>query len=202
MSLLSALSIVCGLMLQLYFSLLSAQYCVPRKTVFYQSNLKLFKEDGIFNYSTMLIRDDLGVLLLGAREAIYALDINNISVQKAAVYWGVPEEKQRECTYKGKLAEVECRNYIRTLLSVNDTTVYVCGTNAFSPTCDYMTFANGQLTLKGKQEEGKGKCPFDPFQRYSSLMVGECQHRRVHVWHNIRAPYLVHLFSGTSSLCI
>lgn len=23
-------------------------------------------------------------------------------------------------------------------------------------------------------EEGKGKCPFDPFQRYSSLMVGEC----------------------------
>ncbi|KAK5601944.1 hypothetical protein CRENBAI_018894 [Crenichthys baileyi] len=172
MSLLSALSIVCGLMLQLNFSLLSAEYCVPRKTVFYQSNLKLFKEDGIFNYSTMLIRDDLGVLLLGAREAIYALDINNISVQKAAVYWRVPEEKQRECTYKGKHAEVECRNYIRTLHSLNDTTVYVCGTNAFSPTCDYMTFANGQLTLKGKQEEGKGKCPFDPFQRYSSLMVG------------------------------
>lgn len=36
------------------------------------------------------------------------------------------------------------------------------------------TFANGQLKLEGKQEEGKGKCPFDPFQRYSSLMVGEC----------------------------
>ncbi|KAM7410239.1 hypothetical protein PAMA_001606 [Pampus argenteus] len=50
--------------------------------------------------------------------------------------------------------------------------MYVCGTNAFSPTCDYMTFANGQLRLEGKQEEGKGKCPFDPFQRYSSLMVG------------------------------
>ncbi|KAM4738506.1 semaphorin-4E [Anableps anableps] len=172
MSLLSTLSIVCGLMLQLHFSVLSTQYCVPRKTVSYQSNLNLFKEDGIFNYSTMLIRDDLGVLLLGAREAIYALDINNISVQKAAVYWRVTEEKQRECTYKGKHAEVECRNYIRTLHSVNDTTVYVCGTNAFSPVCDYMTFANGQLTLKEKQEEGKGKCPFDPFQRYSSLMVG------------------------------
>lgn len=45
----------------------------------------MFKEDGIFNYSTMLIRDDLDVLLLGAREAIYALDINNISIQKDAV---------------------------------------------------------------------------------------------------------------------
>ncbi|CAF88318.1 unnamed protein product, partial [Tetraodon nigroviridis] len=33
---------------------------------------------------------------------------------------------------------VECRNYIRTLHKVNDTTMYVCGTNAFSPTCDYM----------------------------------------------------------------
>uniref|UniRef100_A0A096LQY9 Si:ch211-129c21.1 n=1 Tax=Poecilia formosa TaxID=48698 RepID=A0A096LQY9_POEFO len=159
-------------MLQHYFSPLSAQYCVPRKTVDYQSHLNLFKEDGIFNYSTMLIRDDLGVVLLGAREAVYALDMNNISDQKAAVYWRVTEEKQRECTYKGKHAEVECRNYIRTLHSVNDTTLYVCGTNAFSPVCDYMTFANDQLTLKGKQEEGRGKCPFDPFQRYSSLMVG------------------------------
>ncbi|KAG8003549.1 Semaphorin-4E [Nibea albiflora] len=134
--------------------------------------LKSFREEGISNYSTMLMRDDLGVLLLGAREAIYALDINNISVRKAVVYWRVTEEKQKECTYKGKHAEVECRNYIRTLHKMNDTTVYVCGTNAFSPICDYMTFVNGQLRLQGKQEEGKGKCPFDPFQRYSSLMVG------------------------------
>lgn len=170
MSLLSALSLVCGLMLHVSLGALNSHYCVPRKTVPYQNELKSFREEGIFNYSTMLMRDDM--LLLGAREAIYALDINNISVRKAAVYWRVTEEKQRECTYKGKHAEVECRNYIRTLHKVNDTTMYVCGTNAFSPTCDYMTFVNGQLRLEGKQEEGKGKCPFDPFQRYSSLMVG------------------------------
>lgn len=36
------------------------------------------------------------------------------------------------------LLQVECRNYIRTLHRVNDTAMYVCGTNAFSPTCDYM----------------------------------------------------------------
>ncbi|XP_018525695.1 LOW QUALITY PROTEIN: semaphorin-4E [Lates calcarifer] len=172
MSLLSALSIICGLMLHVSCSALNNRYCVPRKTVPYQNELKLFREEGISNYSTMLMRDELGVLLLGAREAIYALDINNISDRKSAVYWRVTEEKQMECTYKGKHAEVECRNYIRTLHRVNDTAMYVCGTNAFSPTCDYMTFANGQLRLLGKQEEGKGKCPFDPFQRYSSLMVG------------------------------
>uniref|UniRef100_I3J2X0 Si:ch211-129c21.1 n=1 Tax=Oreochromis niloticus TaxID=8128 RepID=I3J2X0_ORENI len=170
MSLLLALSIICGLML--HVSAVNTDYCVPRKTVPYQNELKLFREEGIYNYSTMLMREDLGVMLLGAREAIYALNMSNISVKNATVYWRVTEDKQRDCTYKGKSAEVECRNYIRTLHRVNDSTMYVCGTNAFSPTCDYLTFAKGQLTLQGKPEEGKGKCPFDPFQRYSSLMVG------------------------------
>lgn len=173
MSLISALSIIFGLMLHLSREIsANAQYCLPRKTVPYSNDLKLFKEDGIFNYSTMLIQEDLGVMLLGAREAIYALDMSNIAVKKSAVYWRVTEEKQKECNNKGKQAEVECRNYIRTLHRMNETTMYVCGTNAFSPTCDYMSFERGQLILQGMQEEGKGKCPFDPFQRYSSLMVG------------------------------
>ncbi|KAM9385846.1 semaphorin-4E-like [Pholidichthys leucotaenia] len=172
MSLLSALSIICGLLLNVCFSPVIARYCVPRKTVRYQNGLKSFREEGILYYSTMLVRDDKEVLILGAREAIYALDINNISVNKSVVYWPTPNEKKEECTYKGKNAEVECRNYIRTLHRVNDSTMYVCGTNAFSPTCDYMTFANEQLMLEGKQEEGRQKCPFDPFQRFSSLMVG------------------------------
>lgn len=38
----------------------------------------------------------------------------------------------------------------------------------------HQTVVNGQLRLQGKQDEGKGKCPFDPFQRYSSLMIGKC----------------------------
>lgn len=171
MSLLSALSLICGLLLHVSFSTSNSYPSIPRQTISYQNELKSFREDGIFNYSTMLIREDLGVLVLGAREAIFALDLNDISVEKTAVYWRVTEEKQSECMQKGKQAEVECRNYIRTLHNVNKTTMYVCGTNAFSPTCDYMTFVDGQLRLKGKQEEGKGKCPFDPFQRYSSLMV-------------------------------
>lgn len=45
----------------------------------------MFKEEGVWNYSTMLIREDLGLLVLGAREAVYALDINDISVAKSKV---------------------------------------------------------------------------------------------------------------------
>ncbi|XP_062308882.1 semaphorin-4E [Osmerus eperlanus] len=173
MSALWPLKVLCGLFLPLSISEHVSLHCVPRKTVPYQEGLKVFREEGIWNYSTMLMREDLGVLMLGAREAVYALDMNDVSTKNAGVYWGVTPDKQRECTYKGKDAEVECRNYIRTLHTVAGDRMYVCGTNAFSPICDYMTYSDGVLTLEGLQEEGKGKCPFDPFQRYSSIMIGE-----------------------------
>lgn len=56
------------------------------------------------------------------------------------------------------LLQVECRNYIRTLHRVNDTTMYVCGTNAFSPTCDHMvsTLQNMELKCVCRQH----LCPF------------------------------------------
>ncbi|KAI7791369.1 semaphorin-4E [Triplophysa rosa] len=146
----------------------------PRKTVEYEDNHAItFKEKGIWNYSTMLIREDLGLLMLGAREAVYALDINDISVAKSKVLWKVTEEKQQECISKGKHPDIDCHNYIRMLHQMNDSVMYVCGTNAFNPTCDYITYGDGQLKLEEKQEEGRGKCPFDPFQRSSSVMIDQ-----------------------------
>jgi len=58
-----------------------------RKLVFLplDNHVIMFKEEGIWNYSTMLIREDLGLLVLGAREAVYALDINDISDAKSKV---------------------------------------------------------------------------------------------------------------------
>ncbi|KAK7137115.1 hypothetical protein R3I93_017244 [Phoxinus phoxinus] len=146
----------------------------PRKTIEYEDNhVIMFKEEGIWNYSTMLIREDLGLLVLGAREAVYALDINDISVAKSKVLWKVTEEKQKECTSKGKHPDIDCHNYVRMLHQMNSSMMYVCGTNAFSPTCDYITYSDGQLKLEGKLEDGRGKCPFDPFQRSSSVIVDE-----------------------------
>lgn len=93
---------------------------------------------------------------------------------------------------------MDCKNYIRILHKMEDGKMYVCGTNAFDPECDYMvrqplihwfafallfcstdcclslqSYENGQLTLEKKGEDGKGKCPFDPFQKYASIMIGE-----------------------------
>nr|XP_029508418.1 semaphorin-4E-like [Oncorhynchus nerka] len=143
---------------------------IPRKTVQYD-NAKIFRENGISNYSTMILREDLGVLFIGARDAVYALDLEDISSKKAGVYWQVSEEQNTSCKSKGK-DSMECQNYIKTLQALHDGRMLVCGTNAYNPTCDYMTYANGTLTLEGKKEEGRGKVPFDPFQRSTSVMVG------------------------------
>lgn len=146
--------------------------CVPRRSVpFERDNAHLFEEEGVFNYSTMLLREDLNLLVVGAREAIYALDLSDISKKLSSTKWEVTKEQRDDCENKGKDAEMDCKNYIRILHKTDDNKMYVCGTNAFDPECDYMSFENGQLTLEKKPEDGKGKCPFDPFQRYASIML-------------------------------
>ncbi|XP_037643131.1 semaphorin-4E [Sebastes umbrosus] len=146
--------------------------CIPRRFVPYHGdNAHLFHEEGVFNYSTMLLREDLGLLLLGAREAVYALDLNDISKKLASVKWEVTQQQEDECKKKGKDPETECKNYIRVMHQTEDNRMYVCGTNAFDPECDYMSYANEKLTLEKKAEDGKGKCPFDPVRSYASVMV-------------------------------
>ncbi|KAK0150388.1 Semaphorin-4E [Merluccius polli] len=117
----------------------SSPECISRKTIpYHKDNGHLFSEEGVWNYSTMLLREDLGLLLLGARDAIYALDLDNISNMNASVDWEVPKTKQTECKKKGKDGEIHCKNYIRILHTMNDGRMYVCGTNAFDPECDIM----------------------------------------------------------------
>ncbi|XP_028283443.1 semaphorin-4E-like [Parambassis ranga] len=147
--------------------------CIPRRSVPYHGdNAHLFHEEGVFNYTTMLLREDLNLLVLGAREAVYALDLKDISRKVASVKWEVTKEQKDTCKNKGKDPETECLNYIRILHKTEDDRIYVCGTNAFDPECDYMSYADGNLTLEKKGEDGRGKCPFDPYQRYATIMVG------------------------------
>ncbi|KAK2868463.1 hypothetical protein Q7C36_000334 [Tachysurus vachellii] len=142
----------------------------PRKTVTLGNRGHVFQEEGVWNYTTMLLMEDEGVLILGAREAIFALDLNNITHKKAMVKWAVTSEMQRTCIFKGK-TQTECHNYIRILHKMSNNTMFVCGTNAFNPTCDIMSYKDDKLTLESKQQSGKGKCPFDPFQRCASEFV-------------------------------
>ncbi|GCC30074.1 hypothetical protein chiPu_0008518 [Chiloscyllium punctatum] len=128
-----------------------------------------FSASGVSNYSTLLLSEDRGVLYVGAQEAIFAVNMSDISSKIHEVFWKVPQIKQRDCAAKGKSEVTECLNYIRILHEFSNEKLYVCGTYAFQPTCDYLSIGN--FILQGRNEEGKGKCPFDPAQRYTSVMV-------------------------------
>uniref|UniRef100_A0A669DVC4 Semaphorin 4D n=1 Tax=Oreochromis niloticus TaxID=8128 RepID=A0A669DVC4_ORENI len=132
-------------------------------------NLMEFSEPGIFNYSTLLLSEERDALYVGAREAIFELSKKNVTVRNKKVQWPVTEISMNMCTLKGKSKERECLNYIRVLQAVDDTRLYVCGTHAFQPQCDYLYFGN--FSLHGKPEDGRGKCSFDPSQSFTTVMA-------------------------------
>lgn len=49
------------------------------------NDTRLFREEGVSNYTVMLLQEDTKLLLLGAREALFALDLEDISKKQASV---------------------------------------------------------------------------------------------------------------------
>lgn len=144
---------------------------VPRITWEHgEVGLVQFHEPGIFNYSALLMSEDKDTLYVGAREAVFALNALDVSEKRHVVYWKVSEDKKAKCAEKGKSKQTECLNYIRVLQPLGTTSLYVCGTNAFQPTCDHLNLTS--FKFLGKNEDGKGRCPFDPAHSYTSVMVG------------------------------
>ncbi|XP_059871077.1 semaphorin-4D isoform X2 [Delphinus delphis] len=143
---------------------------IPRITWEHREvQLVQFHEPGIFNYSSLLLSEDKDTLYVGAREAVFALNAHNISRKQHEAYWKVSEDKKAKCAEKGKSKQTECLNYIRVLQPLSASALYVCGTNAFQPACDHLNLTS--FKFLGKNEDGKGRCPFDPAQSYTSVMV-------------------------------
>uniref|UniRef100_A0A668ALW8 Semaphorin 6A n=1 Tax=Myripristis murdjan TaxID=586833 RepID=A0A668ALW8_9TELE len=53
----------------------------------------------------------------------------------------------------------ECHNFIKVLLQQNDDTLFVCGTNAFNPSC--RTYKMDSLEALGEEISGMARCPYD-----------------------------------------
>lgn len=53
-------------------------------------NLIEFSEPGVFNYSTLLMSEEKEVLYVGAREAIFELNIRNVSIRNNKVLYSHP----------------------------------------------------------------------------------------------------------------
>ncbi|XP_051504617.1 semaphorin-4F-like isoform X1 [Myxocyprinus asiaticus] len=131
---------------------------------------------GIYNFSTFLLDRASGMLYLGARDAVIAVDTANLSKRKT-IEWSVPEEKRKSCVAKGK-TEDDCKNYVRLLEFLGDGRIYACGTFAFDPQCAFIVSNISSFYLEKhedgsvKMETGKGKCPFEPSQHYTAVMAG------------------------------
>ncbi|XP_047449829.1 semaphorin-4F [Mugil cephalus] len=130
---------------------------------------------GVGNFSTFLLDSSSGMLFLGARDAIVAVDTNKPKASPRVIVWDVPKEKRDSCVAKGK-TEVDCNNYIRLLEFLGDGRIYVCGTYAFDPQCAFLEVSSYTLEKAEdggvKMETGKGKCPFEPSQHYTAVMAG------------------------------
>ncbi|XP_062998835.1 semaphorin-4B [Elgaria multicarinata webbii] len=167
-------------LLLLLLELAACEEPVPRLSLRYGSphrRLSHFEMPGITNYTTMMLSPDGGLLYVGARETLLALNTSSFSPgpQHRNLLWGAEEEKKRQCIFKGKDAQRDCHNYIKILLQLNDTHLYTCGTSAFSPTCTYINIPDFSLKreVSGKLllEEGKGRCPFDPEYKSTAIIV-------------------------------
>lgn len=142
-----------------------------------ERSAKRFSAEGVFNYTSLLLSPEDGTLYVGAREALFALNLSDISRPQLQrnFTWSTPEEKRGECSFKGKDLQTDCFNYIKILLRVNATHLYVCGTYAFSPICAYINTVNFSLVRSGSgeivTEDGRSRCPFNPEYKSTAIMA-------------------------------
>ncbi|XP_071435597.1 semaphorin-4A [Pithys albifrons albifrons] len=141
-----------------------------------QRTLTHFSQENVSHYDIFLLDESEEELYVGARDRVLALTVSipGSIHAKASIMWGPTAEKTSECAFKKKSQETECFNFIRVLVALNQTHLYVCGTYAFSPACTYIHLENFTLVSSGRGQpflDGKGQCPFDPQHTHTALLV-------------------------------
>uniref|UniRef100_A0A8C7V1C3 Sema domain-containing protein n=1 Tax=Oncorhynchus mykiss TaxID=8022 RepID=A0A8C7V1C3_ONCMY len=87
-----------------------------------------------------------------------------ISIDSPSIYspqkltWKSRQADVDTCRMKGKHKD-ECHNFIKVLLQQNDDTLFVCGTNAFNPSC--RTYKMDTMEHLGEEISGMARCPYD-----------------------------------------
>ncbi|XP_051883650.1 semaphorin-4G-like [Pristis pectinata] len=143
---------------------------IPRRTTRIQDLLdyKQFSHN-VYNYSTFWLEEEQGILYVGAREAIFALNTSDISNSSMKMLqWETKPGKRSDCLNKRGNNEMDCYNYIRFLQRFNGTHLFTCGTYAFHPQCAYIEIRN---FIRSAIFEGKERCPYDPTVGYTGLIV-------------------------------
>ncbi|KAE8293218.1 Semaphorin-3A Semaphorin III [Larimichthys crocea] len=115
-------------------------------------------------------------LYVAMKDNLLSTSLDDITQNPRKLYWPASPDRVQECLMAGKDPEMECANFLRVLQPFNQSHLYVCGTGAFNPRCAFISTSVFQQseyqTLSYSQTEcGKGKCPYDPFQKTASAVV-------------------------------
>uniref|UniRef100_A0A8C4IBI5 Sema domain, immunoglobulin domain (Ig), short basic domain, secreted, (semaphorin) 3D n=1 Tax=Dicentrarchus labrax TaxID=13489 RepID=A0A8C4IBI5_DICLA len=140
-------------------------------------SLFLGPSDGLHSHS-LLLDEERGRLLLGARDYIYLLDPDNLARAPRKIHWPAPWDQVEMCQLAGKHINLECGNFVRVLHNYNRTHVYACGTGAFHPSCAFIEITGHRedgvfQLLSSTVESGRLKCPFDPLQPFTSVLTDQ-----------------------------
>uniref|UniRef100_A0AAR2J831 Semaphorin-3C n=1 Tax=Pygocentrus nattereri TaxID=42514 RepID=A0AAR2J831_PYGNA len=118
-------------------------------------------------------------MYVGSKDYILSLDLHDINHEPLIIHWPVSLQRKTECVLSGKDTNGECGNFIRLIEPWNRTHLYVCGTGAYNPVCTYINRGRKPMEYvfhlePGREDSGKGKCPYDPkLNSVSALINGE-----------------------------
>lgn len=107
-------------------------------------------------------------MLLGGRNKVYNISMTTLQEELQRIEWG-PREYDRQYCLKKKKSEDQCQNYIRLYGKKDNGDVYLCGTNAFKPRCRVYKKQEDSTYEMVTEEDGVGKCPFDPLQNSTAV---------------------------------
>ncbi|CAN0385634.1 unnamed protein product [Lampetra planeri] len=124
-----------------------------------------FRPGPVFNFSLLSVDPARGQLLVGARNYLFRLSLRDLSLIEA-VEWAGDNDTRRSCHDRGKTAE-DCQNHVRVMLVAQET-MFVCGTNAFSPLCTWRPLESLSVVLD--RVSGVARCPFDPRHGVAALL--------------------------------
>ncbi|XP_055075481.2 semaphorin-4A [Misgurnus anguillicaudatus] len=164
-------------------------------------SLAVFTSPDVSNSTTLLLSNDEGTLFVGARDAVMSIDVSQTGTMtmKEKIDWSPPNSDLKACSMKGN-QEADCHNFVRVLQVLNSTHMYACGTFAFNPRCIYIISKTFSVATgpSNKPEEGRGRCPYDPYQRNTAIAVdGELYTGTVADYRGIRPVISRHLSEGS-----
>ncbi|KAM6036121.1 semaphorin-6A isoform 3-T4 [Theristicus caerulescens] len=101
-------------------------------------------------------------LYVAARDHIYTVDMDTSHTEEIyfskKLTWKSRQADVDTCRMKGKHKD-ECHNFIKVLLKRNEDTLFICGTNAFNPSC--RNYKMDTLEFLGDEFSGMARCPYD-----------------------------------------